>query len=66
MEAIERKQHTCLLQRLVVFHHDGNGVRIGHVPGRACSYPFGIISIMNRILLSFTRKSNEPTPDRHG
>ena len=66
MEAIERKQHTAVWNDSLYFIMAATEFGSGIVPGKACSYPFGMISIMNRILLSFTRKSNEPTPDRHG
>ena len=51
MKAIEGEQHARLLQRFVVLHHCGNGLRDWAWRRSALSYPLGIISIMNRIVV---------------
>ena len=54
METIDCQQHTRLLERFVVLHHRrGHGLGIRRsASAAACSYPLGIINIMNRIFVS--------------
>jgi hypothetical protein len=52
VQAIERQQDAGLPQSFVVGHHRCDGLRIGHRSRCGAAYPFGIISIMNRIVVS--------------
>ncbi len=62
MQAIQRDQHTRLLQRLVVLHHRRNRLRIRHGARRGTLVSLGIISIMNRMAVTPLRDQlNEHT-----
>ena len=63
MEAIERKQLTAVWNDSLYFIMAATEFGSGIVCGRACSYAFGIIDIMNRIPLSVSSDLLRKAPD---
>jgi hypothetical protein len=52
VQAIEREQHAAFCKDSLYFIIASTALGSGMVPGAAVSYPLGIISIMNRIVVS--------------